>query len=197
MLKRAGARVSIDALELQQGHDADEMRTTPRWVKAVAVITGVMALLLVLCFAAGWVVVRHFDEAIGGEWSTLPLPERTARDVFGIEHLPPVVLQTQRREGGFQDAMYDALLRVTPESAEAFVAANGLERASESYSGSVDQFEVRIRESTSPKGVMRVTPLTGARQARLSDGGAVTEYRNAALLEFDDQTWVALEAFDT
>lgn len=189
--------MSIDALELQQGHDAKVTLKVPRWLKAVAVISGVMGLLLAMCFGAGWLVVRHFDEAIGGEWSTLPLPERTARDVFGIEHLPPVVLQTQRREGGFQDAIYDALLRVTPESAEAFVAANGLEPATESYSGSVDQFEVRIRQIASPKGAMRVTPLTGLREAHLSDGGSIVEYRNAALLHFDDQTWVALEAFDT
>ena len=123
---------------------------------------------------------------------------RLARDLFGLDALPTEVLQTQQREGGFQDAFFDALLRIPKGSEEAFLNANGLERdAQENGTAPVDQFEARIRAIASPKGPMRVTPLTGVRNAHLSDGGSLAEYRNASLLEFDDQLWLALEAFDT
>jgi hypothetical protein len=170
----------------------------PGWKKPVAIVLGVMLALLGLCFGAGALVVNRLDTALEGHWSTKPLSATLARDVFGIDRLPTEVLRTQSREGGFQDAIYDALLQIPMGSEAGFLDANGLERdENASMTGSFEEFEARIRELAHPNGAMHVTPLSGMRNAHLSDGGSIVEYRNASLLQFDDQLWVALEAFDT
>ncbi len=167
-------------------------------LRVAAIVLGAMTVLTAVCSGAGWLLVRHFDEAIGGAWSTEPVSVTKARDLFGLDALPAEVLQTQQREGGFQDSFFDALLRIPKGSEEVFLKANGLERDTPEHSTApVDQFEARIRAIASPKGAMRVTPLMGVRDAHLSDGGTLAEFRNASLLEFDDQLWLALEAFDT
>jgi len=169
-------------------------------LRTLAIVTSVMLVALALCFGAGALVVYRFSESIDGNWSSAPVSSAKARDLFGIEVLPKVVLQTQQREGGFQDSFYDALVQVPLGSGEAFLEDNHLARDPEalgSFPGAVDQFEQRIRDLAAPKGELRVVPLTGVREAHLADGGSVVEYRNVLLLEFDDQLWVALVAFDT
>lgn len=167
------------------------------WLRVLVVVLLAMTTVAALCIGAGRFVIFKLESNIRGEWSADPVSPSKARDVFGIEHLPAQVLQTQQREGGFHEKFFEALLRIAPGSEAAFLAQNGLGREeTEPTSGAADQFEARIRAVASPKGEMRVTPLAGVRRALLADGGAIDEYRHALLLEFDDQLWLALEVFD-
>lgn len=166
----------------------------------LAVMAAFVALSSALCLAGGVYVLSRFDAAYTGEWVDEPLTATRARDIFGLEALPKVVLKTQQKESGAQDPFFDALLQIPPADEAAFLRSNGLSRDAQPlgpFAGSIDEYEARIREVAAPTGSMKVVPLAGVREAHLADGGSVVEYRNVVLLEFSDQLWVACVAFDT
>lgn len=179
------------------------MRTNdaPSRGKTVAIVLGVIGLAaLVACLGVGLVLKRVADDFLGPpKWTDDALAVADLPKVFGVRTpSPPAVMRS--RVGGFQDPIYEALVKLAPGDEAAFLAMNGLSRAkglAVGFGGEVDGAKAELRARQPGTAPITVAPLDGFVDVAGGDGGYIELFRQGALLEADGVTWVYLLAFGT
>lgn len=164
------------------------------------IILGVIGGLFTLgcLITAGLVVLMGsaFSSLGGdGKWNEYAISQAKVPMVFGVR-LPVGVTHYQVREQGFQDAMYEAVMRLPPGGAEAFLSANGLQR--DGIAGSVPEDISKLIDALEPGVTFSTSSLDLAAPEADVDGGSSIDGRNATLLEGPGgEVWLYLQAFET
>lgn len=176
-------------------------QAAPSRGKTIAIVLGVIGLAaLVACLGVGLVLEHVADDFLGApKWTDDALAVADLPRVFGVRTpSPPAALRS--RVGGFQDPIYEALVKLAPGDEAAFLSTNGLSRASGltvGFGGEVDGAKAEVRARQPGTAPIAVTPLEGFVDLAGGDGGYVELFRSGALLEADGVTWVYLVAFGT
>jgi hypothetical protein len=173
--------------------------TSPSRGKTVAIVLGVIALsAAVSCLVVGVLLKHVVDDALGpARWTADAVPEANFPKAFGV-HFPARPVLVRSKVDGFQDVIYEGLVKLPPGGKEAFLSANGLSpMPGLSLATDVESAKDELRAQQPGAGDITVTPLDGPKDLERADGGSVEPFRSSALLEAGGETWVYLVAFST
>lgn len=129
-----------------------------------------------------------------GEWSSTAVAERDLPRLYGVR-LPAAPLVWDSRAMGFQDGLWEVLVKLPPSSREPFLSMNAL-TLGEGGGGFEGGALRRIRE------LEPSTPALKARRVKLPealqpDGGGWHLYRSATLYEAEGVLWLHLVAHES
>lgn len=169
--------------------------------KTALVVLGVLGLATcVIGVGAGLVLKKVAESALGSDaWGGEAVAEADLPKLFGVRFpAKPVVVRS--RVQGFQDAMYEVLVRLPPGEKDAFLSANGLTPSPSQALGLVGDVEAakaELRARQPGPGPVTAQALDGFVDQEGPDGGYVELFRSGVLLEADGEAWVYLVAFST
>lgn len=162
------------------------------------VLVGVAGLGCAFCTGGLWFMRTAATELLTGEpqWSAGSIAERDVPAIFGVR-FPAKPPTFRGRQSGFQDPVFELLVKLPPNGRERFLAANGL-----TAGGELPPHDTREAEQAIEKLEPKVTLSDAASLEGLTDveadGGYVELYRTGALLTTDDgATWIYLVAYGT
>jgi hypothetical protein len=169
--------------------------------KTALIVLGVVGLsACVVALGVGLVLKKVADDAFGpATWGVDAVSEADLPKVFGV-HFPARPALVRSRMQGFQDAMYEGLVKLPPGGKAAFLSANGLTPSttlSVGLVGDVDAAKAELRVQQPGAAPITAQPLEGLADLEGPDGGYVELFRSAVLLEADGEAWVYLVAFST
>lgn len=173
---------------------------SPSRGRTVAIVLGVIGVAaLVSCLLVGLLLKKVGDELFApAVWKDDAVAEADFPKVFGV-HFSAKPVRYRSKLDGFQDFIYEGLVKLPPGGKEAFLSANGLAAAPPGHgmTTDVESAEAEVRAQQPGAGAITVTPLDGPPDLEGPDGGYVELFRSSALLEVDGETWVYLVAFST
>jgi len=164
-------------------------------------VLGVVGLAACVVLAGTTLVLKKLaDDFLGpAQWSDDALAVADLPRVFGVR-TPSAPSAFRSRVGGFQDPIYEAVVKLGPGEKDAFLAMNALAlqpTLKADLVGELSSAEAEVRARTPCAGPVSATALDGFVDVGGDDGGAVELFRSGALLECDGATWVYLVAFGT
>jgi hypothetical protein len=172
-------------------------------VRAVTKSTrNVLLVLIGLCVfgcigtsVIGYLMLRAVDDFGGNpEWSDSAIAERDLPSIFGVR-LPAQPLRYHSRAMGFQDGLYEVLVQLPPDAAEAFLTLNKLKRGDQEVVDPDVMDQIRIFDPTAPV-TLKATTFE-LPEALKADGGTWNLNRSGHLLEAPGVLWLHLVAFET
>lgn len=165
----------------------------------MAIVLGVIAgAALVSCLVVGVLLKHVVDDAFGeAHWKDGAIAEADFPKAFGVRFpARPTVFRS--KVGGFQDPIYEGLVKLPAGGKAAFLSANGLApMPGLELATDIEAVKDELRAQQPGAGEITVTPLDGPKDLESADGGYVQLFRSSALLEAGGETWVYLVAFGT
>ncbi len=129
------------------------------------------------------------------DWSSTAVAERDLPQLFGVK-LPAKPLDWHSRAMGFQDGLWEVLVKLPPSSAATFVSMNKLEvdELTDAPDTSALEYLMTVDPALPPLKARRLRLPDTATQA---DGGKWYLYRSGTLLEGEGVFWLHLVAHET